>query len=122
MPCWNAFVETRMIIRLHPTHARTTRIVMFVLLGCAAIAFWAGFHFNDHDGSSKQSLMLVGAFMALGTAAMLVAVARAYVCKCPECQAWLLERKKTTPELMTRVFICRRCNMAWDSKLRFNDD
>lgn len=115
-------MQILMTPRIHPTHAKTTRNVMLVLLGCAAIAFWAAFYFNDHDGSSTQSAMLVGSFMGLLAAVMLVGIARAFVCKCPQCLVWLTTRAKPTAELNTRVFICRHCNTAWDSTLRFNDD
>ena len=115
-------MTNQMLTRAHPTHARTTRIVMSILLGGAALAFGAASYFNDHDGSSAQSLVLSGSFMSLLMAVMVVAVARAFICKCPDCLAWLTTRAKPTVDLNTRVFICRHCNTAWDTTIRFNDD
>jgi hypothetical protein len=107
-----------MIHKSHPTHARTTRRLAAVFMLFAAISWLFGFFFSDGNGESTQSLIQVSLFMFFGILALFTLVARAYVCKCPDCGRWLTKQEKVDVDEFPRRFICQHCAVTWDSKVK----
>lgn len=106
--------------KTHPTHARTSRIVIGVLLTCIVFAAMAVLYFTDRSGTSAADIYGVSALIGLGAAAMLVLVARAFFCKCPGCGVWLTEQTEADTDNKSRKFACRACDVNWDTKVRLS--
>ena len=102
----------------HPTHARTTLKAMMILLGIMTAIFVSAFYFNNHDGSSIQSISFAVAFILCGAIFMAIAILRAYICKCATCGNWLTEQVKVDTDEFSRKFVCQQCKIMWDSKVK----
>lgn len=102
---------------IHPTHTKTTRFVMIALILLAGIAFTIGFYYQEKVDDQFLVDVFVAIYMFLGLLLMLVFVARAHICRCPECKSWLRNKGKLGVG-DNRLFICKKCNVCWDSQVR----
>ncbi len=99
--------------KFHPTHARRTRIEL-LHAGAVAILCWtAGYGAQQVSRNQPLVDLLMALFLAAGLFCLLLAVARAYVCRCPDCGRVLLHRQRSGGK--SRKSVCSRCRIVWDT-------
>lgn len=102
--------------KIHPFHARTTRIVMTAFFLLSAVPFIAVFYVaNTHENLETLFSVL---FMILFATGGLIAVARLFIGKCPECKSWLLRQKESDLDKDEVKFFCKQCSITWNSGLK----
>ena len=97
--------------RTHPTHARSTRLIMLVLLAITAASWMAAYCAQESLQDQALVNVFVPATMGAGALLMACAVARDLLCRCPQCRRWLRSRGRASTG-GTRVFTCTACGAS----------
>lgn len=88
----------------------------FFLLSAAL--FIATFYVaNTHENLETLFSVL---FMILFATGGLIAAARLFIGKCPECKSWLLRHKELDSENDDVKFICKKCSITWNSGIKID--
>lgn len=103
--------------RTHPTHARSTRLTMLVLLAITAASWMAAYYAQESLQDQALVNVSVPVTMAAGALLMACGVARDLLCRCPQCRRWLRSRGRASTG-GTRVFTCTACGIDWDAKVQ----
>ena len=100
---------------IHPSHARTSRLILFASILLSAIPFGAAFYAADKLADSQLasfysvlfmiSLLMVGLIMAL----------RLQVGRCPECKSWIYRLRLGSGDTETMKLYCKTCSILWDT-------
>jgi hypothetical protein len=100
---------------IHPTHARTSRLILFAFILLSAIPFGAAFYAADklHD-SKLETLFSVLFMISLGMVGLIWAL-RLQVGRCPECKSWIFRLRLTGNETETVKLYCKTCSILWDT-------
>jgi len=107
--------------RIHPNHHRLTLLIIGILMIPVIVAFPLGFYFsNKYGGDSRQTFSCVLTVMVFGTLAFALTIARGFFCFCYQCKSLLLKQVKLDQEEETRKFICEKCQITWDSKIKIS--
>jgi len=107
-----------MQVRIHPTHALTTRRIIYGLL----VMVLASFAVTYYVQVNLSNQLIVNYSVAVGLVSLifmlLIVLLRALVCSCPVCKTWLTKQIKVDIDSDTRKFVCEKCNTIWDSKVQ----
>jgi hypothetical protein len=106
-------------IKIHPTHARNTKNIM-VGLGVVAISGWViVMEIGQHNQNPEivNIIVLIGVISGFGI--FIVDSLRAFLLKCPSCKKLLTKQVSVNVSTETRKFCCKRCNVIWDSKVKY---
>jgi transposase-like protein len=106
-----------MIQKTHQSHAKTTRVLIVLFFLVALIPFSASFYAAKVLNNQHLVDIFVLSFMVLFAFTMLVAILRTVTCQCPACKSWLFTKQKDE----TVKFVCKKCNVVWDSKIPVGD-
>jgi len=101
--------------KLHPTHARTTRFTIIILI-IIAITEWAvgmGLTYIYGRYGVVENIW-AGLWVLLIISVIAVGFLRRKLCRCPACKKWLTKKVKL-PEVETIVFVCADCEISWDT-------
>lgn len=108
-----------MEIKIHPTHARNTKYIMFGL-GVAAASSWAiGMAIGQNDQNPEIVNVLAFIIVTCGFGMIIMASLRACLIQCPTCKKLLTKQVSVNKSTETRKFCCHRCNVIWDSKVQY---
>jgi hypothetical protein len=104
-----------MKVQIHPSHARTSRLILFASILLSAIPFGAAFYAADklHD-SELETLFSVLFMISLGIIG-LIAILRLKVGRCPECKSWISRLRLADDETETAKLYCKTCSILWDT-------
>jgi hypothetical protein len=106
-------------IKIHPTHARNTKIIM-VGLGIVTISSWGvAMVFGQFD--QNPGLVNVCALFSIisGFGLIIISSLRAFLIQCPICKKLLTEQVTVNKSIESRKFCCQKCNVIWDSKVTY---
>lgn len=103
--------------RPHPTHARSTRLIMLVLFAIAATSWMAGYYAQESLNDRFLVKVSVLVFMTAGALLLASGTARDKLCRCPQCKRWLRSRGQAS-ERGTRIFTCVACRIDWDANVQ----
>ena len=107
-----------MQVKTHPTHALKTKRIIYGLLISVVVSF--GVTLYAQEKLSNQIIVnystAVGLFSLVSM--LLIVLLRALVCRCPVCKAWLTKQVKVDIDTEARKFVCEKCKIIWDSKVK----
>lgn len=107
--------------RIHPSHARTSRLILFACILLSVIPFGAAFYAaNELQDSGLETLFSV-LFMISLLAVGLVATLRLYLGRCPECRGWMRRQQLGNGDAETVKFHCKACSIVWDSQIKVDN-
>lgn len=101
--------------KIHPSHARTSRLTLFAFILLSAIPFGAAFYAADklHD-SKLETIFSVLLMISLGMVG-LIASLRLHVGRCPECKSWIYRQRLGSGDTETLKLYCKTCSILWDT-------
>jgi hypothetical protein len=103
---------------IHPTHARTSRLILFAFILLSAIPFGAAFYAADklHD-SKLETLFSVLFMISLGMVGLIMAL-RLQVGRCSECKSWIFRLRLADDKTETVKLYCKTCSILWDTEIK----
>lgn len=100
---------------IHPSHARTSRLILLASILFSAIPFGAAFYAADKLADSElASFYSVLSMISLGMVG-LIATLRLRVGRCPECKSWIYRQRLGGNETETMKLYCKSCSILWDT-------
>ena len=100
--------------RIHPSHIRSMRIALIVFILLSAIFLGIAFYVaNPFDHRLETIFSLLA--MIMMAAIVLIGVLSTSISKCPQCRSWIHRRKETVADDDHVNFICKKCDIVWDS-------
>jgi len=104
--------------KIHPNHASITRWILFGLF----LLVMSSYAVVMYAQEILLNQMIVNYSATVGLVSMILFLAillfRALICRCPVCKQWLTKQEKVNIDNETRKFICKKCNIIWDSKVQ----
>lgn len=90
---------------------------MIISVGVAALALVVAFLAQEMLNDQYWTNILVSLFMAFSIVAVLTSILREHIGRCPTCTSWLRSKGKVSKN-ETKMFVCKRCNIAWDTTIQ----
>lgn len=109
--------------RPHPNHVKVWVLLTVVPLALASVTFGLGLYF--HDPLSENGLLFNLAaftFMLLLAIAMLVLGLGFHFSQCPNCKSWVRRYRPTDGDDKQIRFVCRKCNIIYDTGVKESRD
>ena len=101
--------------KIHPSHAKTSRQILFASILLSAIPFGAAFYAADNLHDSKLETIFSVLFMISLIMVGLIMVMRISVGRCPECKSWIHRERVADTETETMKLYCKSCSILWDT-------
>lgn len=103
---------------MHPTHLRTTRLIVLSLALLGLLLVGLGLRWAEWvNGENEPYLPVFIPGMSLLFAAIAAFGMRAFLCRCPGCSVWLYKQPQPVDDRLTRKFICENCQIIWDTQI-----
>ena len=104
-----------MKVEIHPSHAKTTRLILFASILLSAILFGAGFYAADKLADSELETLFTALIMISLGLIGLIANLRLNVGRCPECKSWIFRLRLADDVTETAKLYCKTCSILWDT-------
>jgi hypothetical protein len=108
--------------RIHPSHARTSRLILFAFILLAAIPFGAGFYATDKLADNELASSYSVLFMfSLGMVGLIMFL-RLQVGRCPECKSLISRLRLADNKTETMKLYCEKCSILWDTEIKVEEN
>lgn len=109
--------------RPHPNHVKAWVLLTVVPLAMAAMPFGLGLYLHDPLGDDGLLFNLAAlTFMLLLAIAMLVLGLGFHFSQCPGCKSWIRRYRAAGGDDGQVRFVCRKCNVIYDTGVKESRD